>query len=108
MILQFPQDDDRVTVLFRLSAQIWADCVHLVGDFNGWSTSATPMRRGEHFWEAQMTLEPGQRYHYAYLLDRLDWCTDFAPAALEIGASALPCTLLPADATMAQRTATVR
>ena len=52
--------------------------VSLCGDFNGWSPSATPMKRHNHgHWETTIALAPG-RYQYKFLADG-DWLLD--PAA---------------------------
>jgi hypothetical protein len=43
--------------------------VALGGDFNGWSTDATPMKRKESgLWETTVALAPG-RYQYKFILD---------------------------------------
>lgn len=77
MILQLPQDNQQVVVLFRLPAQIWADSIQLVGDFNNWSTTATPMRRSEQYWEAVVTVPAGSICYYAYLVDGKYWCSEY-------------------------------
>ncbi|NTU85539.1 MAG: glycoside hydrolase family 13 [Chloroflexales bacterium] len=92
MIIQLPIVGETVAVLFRLPASIWADRVHLVGDFNNWSTIATPMRRGEQYWEVTLTLTPARTYAYAYLLDGIDWCSDLNRA--QPGAGVEPATVL--------------
>jgi len=52
--------------------------VSLCGEFNGWSPSATPMKRhNDGHWEATVALAPG-RYQYKFLVDG-DWLLD--PAA---------------------------
>src|ERR1019366_667711 len=52
--------------------------VSLCGDFNGWSPSATPMKRHEDgHWEATVALAPG-RYQYKFIVDG-EWIAD--PAA---------------------------
>ena len=48
-------ESDMVRVTFRLSTSVWAESVHLVGDFNNWSLA----------------------YQYRYLLDRTRWCNDW-------------------------------
>lgn len=62
-----------------------ASFVSLVGDFNDWSTDATPMRpqaEGQ-LWEVTLPLTPG-RYRYAFLVDGTTWVADpAAPRALE-------------------------
>lgn len=97
MILQMPLSDGKVAVYFRLPATIWGDRVALVGDFNGWSPSATPMRPGEQYWEARMILPAGGCYAYAYLIDDADWCTEGPTRATKQRDSASPVTLQPLD-----------
>jgi 1,4-alpha-glucan branching enzyme len=104
MIIQIPQNDDSVTVFFRLPASIWADSVYLVGDFNEWSTHATPMRRGEHYWEARLSLNAGGRYFYAYLVDGMDWCSESLPRK-GVGIDEPPITFLPIEIAQARAAA---
>lgn len=62
-----------------------AATVALVGDFNDWSASATPMQRveGNGLWSVTIPLEPG-RYRYAFLVDGSTWLRDpSAPPALD-------------------------
>jgi hypothetical protein len=57
--------------------------VSLVGDFNDWDATRTPMRRArsEALWTAVVPLTPG-RYHYAFLVDGSRWMADpTAPVA---------------------------
>lgn len=57
--------------------------VSLVGDFNDWSLSATPLVRdgGNGLWSVTVPLLPG-RYRYAYVVDGVIWRPDpDAPAA---------------------------
>lgn len=51
--------------------------VHVVGEFNNWSKSATPMKRskkGE--FKASIDLKPGKEYQFRYLLDDNRWDND--------------------------------
>ncbi len=62
-----------------------AATVALVGDFNDWSESATPMQRveGNGLWSVTIPLQPG-RYRYAFLVDGDTWLRDpSAPPALD-------------------------
>lgn len=97
MIVQLPLDNQKVTVLFRLPAQIWADCIHLVGDFNNWSTSATPMRRSEQYWEAALTVPVGSTCYYAYLVDGKYWCSEYSGAAHSQDASLCQVAMIPIE-----------
>lgn len=51
--------------------------VSLVGDFNGWDATATPMRRtdGRATWSVSVSL-PAGRHVYAFVVDGNDWVTD--------------------------------
>jgi hypothetical protein len=68
-------------VRFVLAAPA-ASSVALVGDFNGWSRSATPLAadaRGA--WTAAVALAPG-RHRYAFVVDDSQWVTDPAVPAV--------------------------
>ena len=57
--------------------------VSLVGDFNDWDATRTPMSRAgsKALWTAVVPLEPG-RYHYAFFVDGSRWLADpSAPVA---------------------------
>lgn len=60
-----------------------AASVTLVGDFNDWSLSATPLVKeaGDGMWWVALPLSPG-RYRYAFIVDGATWRGDpNAPAA---------------------------
>ena len=60
-----------------------ASAVAVVGDFNDWSMSATPLERapGDGVWYVTVPLEPG-RYRYAFVVNGAIWRSDpEAPAA---------------------------
>lgn len=62
-----------------------AATVALVGDFNDWNVSATPMRPapGNGIWSVTVPLDPG-RYRYAFLVDGQTWLADpSAPRAVD-------------------------
>lgn len=64
-------------VQFRLPHSIWADRICLVGDFNGWDTTAHPMRRNSNGeWYIELDLEPHRRYEFRYLCDGERWIND--------------------------------
>ena len=51
--------------------------VHVVGEFNRWSTSATPMKRSKKgIYKASLDLEPGREYQFRYLLNDDHWVND--------------------------------
>lgn len=78
MIHKFPSPKPNcVRVTFELPACIWADRIFLVGDFNEWCTTATPMHQDrDGVWRVTLDLLQGSHYEYRYLIDG-DWKTDY-------------------------------
>jgi hypothetical protein len=63
--LTVPQSVEVTFVLLEPDAKQVAVC----GDFNGWASHQTPMRRrGDGLWETTVALAPG-RYEYKFLVD---------------------------------------
>ena len=53
-----------------------AKTVALAGDFNGWSTTAHPMKRGrDKIWTIEVDLPPG-RHEYKFLVNGNEWWND--------------------------------
>lgn len=51
--------------------------VHVVGEFNNWSTSATPMKRSKNgVFSVSVDLKQGKEYQFRYLLDDHLWTND--------------------------------
>ena len=68
-------------VTFRLPGEAApaAGGVNLVGEFNGWNESATPMqllRDGS--YKATLDLDCGRNYRFRYLIDGETWENDWA------------------------------
>ena len=60
-----------------------ASAVALVGDFNDWSVSATPLERAEGgVWTVTVPLPPG-RYRYSFVVDGSVWRNDPDASAAE-------------------------
>ena len=77
---QYLKTRDVCKVTFRLpkSAAPNATAVHIVGDFNNWSTVQTPMKKlksGE--FKAVVALQPGRAYQFRYLIDQTLWENDW-------------------------------
>jgi hypothetical protein len=70
-----------VEFVLRTSAD---STVTLVGDFNDWDPSATPLRpSADSLWSVVVPLRPG-RYHYTFVVDGTQWRRDpAAPRAME-------------------------
>jgi hypothetical protein len=60
-----------------------AQSVALVGDFNGWSRTATPLDAGEApgRWTISLTL-PSGRHEYAFVVDGEEWVADPATSSM--------------------------
>jgi 1,4-alpha-glucan branching enzyme len=68
-----------VQVIFELPSNMWAERVNLVGEFNDWDTTATPMsrNRSDANWKATVELPAGGRYRFRYLIDGKEWLNDW-------------------------------
>lgn len=65
-----------VRVHFELPSCIWADRIYLVGDFNSWDCTATPMQQQrDGAWRATLDLPQNRRYEFRYWIDG-NWRTD--------------------------------
>jgi 1,4-alpha-glucan branching enzyme len=73
------ENGGRVRVTFELPSALWADRVNLVGDFNDWDTTATPMARDRTHedWRVTVVLPVGRRYLFRYLLDGQEWLNEW-------------------------------
>ena len=66
-------------VTFRLNKKQAksAKTVHIVGEFNDWDVSSTPMKRLKRgAFNAVIDLEKGREYQFRYLLNGTDWEND--------------------------------
>ncbi len=68
----------RVTFSLPKEATGSARTVHVVGDFNGWNESATPMKRLKNgTFTVTISLERSREYQFRYLLDGQYWENDW-------------------------------
>jgi 1,4-alpha-glucan branching enzyme len=69
----------RVRVTFELPAALWVERVNLVGEFNDWDTTSTPMTRDRTHddWRVTVELPVGRRYLFRYLLDGQEWLNEW-------------------------------
>ncbi|KUG28982.1 1,4-alpha-glucan branching enzyme [hydrocarbon metagenome] len=69
-------------VTFTVDKELAKDAatVSLVGEFNGWETGATPMKKQKSGnFTVTLDLETGREYQFRYLIDDTIWVSD--PAA---------------------------
>ncbi len=79
MITKKPLPNSQVAVTFEMPASIWADSIHLVGDFNHWDRQSLPLRQrlSDGVWEITLTLDAGRQYEFRYLVNGADWQNDW-------------------------------
>ena len=78
---QHTNDSGETLVTFRVPVEVRARTVSVVGEFNGWSEHAHPMRRDNDTFCAVIPLTPGRSYRFRYLLDGERWLNDWAADA---------------------------
>lgn len=79
MITKVPATSGKVRVTFYMPATFGAKTFHIVGDFNNWSTTATPLQKGKEGWVVSLELDAGRAYQYRYFADGKwfnDWNAD--------------------------------
>lgn len=77
---QFLKSKPVCKVTFKLDkkAAQSAQSVRLLGDFNGWDFSTTPMKKLKNGnFTATLDLEVGKEYQFRYLLDDDNWENDW-------------------------------
>ncbi|MEW5735207.1 MAG: isoamylase early set domain-containing protein [Thermodesulfobacteriota bacterium] len=69
----------KVTFSLPKEAAEGAKSVHLVGEFNDWSTAGTPMKKSRNGdFSVTLELASGREYQYRYLVDETRWENDWA------------------------------
>jgi 1,4-alpha-glucan branching enzyme len=67
-----------VKVTFSLPKDVQGESVYLVGDFNNWDESATPMQPdGDGGFSVTVSLEKGREYQFRYLVNGIEWHNDW-------------------------------
>lgn len=64
-------------VTFLLPSEVSADDARVLGDFNNWDASATPMKQlKDGRFSVVVELEQGREYQFRYLIDTNTWHND--------------------------------
>ncbi len=72
----------KVQVTFAMPELDGVKQLHLVGDFNNWSVTETPLKRAaDGSWSVTLTLEAGRKYEFRYYADGQVWHNDWAADA---------------------------
>lgn len=67
-----------VRVTFELPAEVAADSVAVVGDFNDWNPVKHPMsfNKKKGVWTKAISLKPGDQHEFRYFVDGSTWRND--------------------------------
>jgi len=61
-------------VTFTIPGSIWADKIHLVGDFNNWDRGSHPFQQeSDGRWTLSLELEQDRVFQFRYVLDSEGW-----------------------------------
>ncbi len=71
----FMKSKNMCRVTFNLPAND-AKTAFLVGDFNEWNVSATPMKKSKQGFSTTLELESGKEYQFRYFLNGEKWAND--------------------------------
>lgn len=71
-------DGSQTRVTFRIPAPLKAQTITLVGEFNDWSQTATPLTLTPEGWITTLDLPRGHEYQYRYLADGQTWLNDWS------------------------------
>ncbi len=65
-------------VTFHLPEDVEAKEANLVGEFNAWDATATPMKKVKGVWKTTLELEKDREYQFRYVVDGGEWYNDEA------------------------------
>lgn len=75
---QFLKSKPVCKVTFYTPDSLQADTVHLVGDFNNWNETQTPMKMlKDGRFSVTLDLETGREYQFRYLINGTEWHNDW-------------------------------
>ena len=79
MIYKRPSTDrEKIVITFEIPGSIWADQIHLVGDFNHWDRQSLPFHQnGGDNWQVEVELDRGHEYHFRHLVDGAYWRSEW-------------------------------
>jgi 1,4-alpha-glucan branching enzyme len=82
MIQKKPLGGKKFQVTFTMPPVPGAQTLHLCGEFNGWSETANPMKRGpDGSWTVSLSLDGGKSYMFRYRDDSGEWHNDWGADA---------------------------
>ena len=76
----YAKDKKTATVTFTVSAEAarGAETITVAGDFNSWSSTDTPLKKGKDgSFSVKLELDADKEYQFRYLLDGYKWENDW-------------------------------
>ena len=76
----FSKDKTKCSVTFTVSAEAaqGAKTVNIAGDFNSWSSTDTPLKKGKDgSFSVKIELDADKEYQFRYLIDGYKWENDW-------------------------------
>lgn len=75
---QYLKSKDICKVTFYTAPELEAEKIALVGDFNEWSETATPMKPlKDGRFKTTVNLPTDSRFEFRYLIDEIEWHNDW-------------------------------
>lgn len=75
---QYDKSGKKCKVTFYTDAELQAETVHLVGDFNDWNEQSHPMEAlKDGRFKLVVSLEAGREYQFRYLVNGTIWHNDW-------------------------------
>jgi 1,4-alpha-glucan branching enzyme len=75
---QYLKSKPEVKVTFSLPSAVQGETVYLVGDFNEWNESATPMKKQKDgSFSVTLNLSKENEYQFRYLVNGTEWHNDW-------------------------------
>ncbi len=90
IIKQYVKSRKVAKLTFKVAAKelpegVEVKSVHLVGDFNGWNQTATPMKKSKGVFSATVEVEPGSVVQFRYLANSSNWFNDWEADEYQMG-----------------------
>lgn len=76
----FSKDKKKCSVTFTVEAEAAknAKTINVAGDFNSWSSTETPLKKGKDgSFSVKISLDAGREYQFRYLVDGHRWENDW-------------------------------
>jgi 1,4-alpha-glucan branching enzyme len=76
---QYLKTKPECKVTFSLPESVQAETVYLIGEFNGWDETATPMKKKKDgSFEVTLNLEAGREYQFRYVVNGTEYHNDWS------------------------------